>query len=82
MCLAVPGKIEEINDHGLMKMANVNFEGIFKEVCIEWVPEVQIGDYIIVHAGFAINVLDKQEALDNLKLIREIAQGPNAYNKW
>ena len=82
MCLAVPGKIEEINDQGPMKMAKVDFNGIFKEVCIEWVPDVQIGDYVIVHAGFAINVLDKQEALENLKLIRELAEGDDAYMKW
>ncbi len=82
MCLAVPGKIEEINDQGPMKMAKVDFNGIFKEVCIEWVPDVQIGDYVIVHAGFAINVLDKQEALENLKLIRELAEGDEAYMKW
>lgn len=82
MCLAVPGRIEEINDQGPMKMANVDFNGVFKEVCIEWVPEVKIGDYIIVHAGFAINVLDEQEAMENLKLIREVAERPEAYRKW
>ena len=82
MCLAVPGKIEEINDQGPMKMARVNFNGIFKDVCVEWVPEVRKGDYVIVHAGFAINTLDEKEAIENLELIREIAEEPDAYNKW
>ena len=63
-------------------MAKVNFNGIFKDICIEWVPEARIGDYVIVHAGFAINILDKEEALENLRLIEEVAQKPGAYNKW
>lgn len=82
MCLAIPGKVEEINAQGPMVMAKVNFNGIFKEVCVDWIPEVNIGDYVIVHAGFAINILDKQEALENLKLITELANTPGVYNKW
>ncbi len=82
MCLAVPGKIEEINTSGPMTMAKVNFNGIFKEICVEWTPEAGIGDYVIVHAGFAINILDKDEALENLKLIKEITRNPDAYHEW
>lgn len=82
MCLAVPGKIEELNDQGPMLMAKVDFSGIRKDVCVDWVPEVKVGDYVIVHAGFAINVLDKKEAIENLKLIEEVANTPGAYRKW
>jgi hydrogenase expression/formation protein HypC len=82
MCLAIPGRIEEINNQGPMVMAKVSFNGIFKDVCVEWVPDVKIGDYVIVHAGFAINVLDQQEAIENIRLITELANTPGVYNKW
>lgn len=82
MCLAIPGKIEEIEEQGVMRVARVNFNGMLKEVCIEWVPEAEVGSYVIVHAGFAIAVLDEQEALENLELINEAVQSPDAYRKW
>ncbi len=82
MCLAIPGKIEEIDQQAIMRTARVNFNGMVKEVCIEWVPEADVGKYVIVHAGFAISVLDEKEALESLDLINEVAQSPNAYRKW
>lgn len=82
MCLAVPGKVEVINDQGPMLMAKVDFSGIKKDICIDWVPDVKVGDYVVVHAGFAINVLDKDEAEENLKMIEEVANTPGAYSKW
>ncbi len=82
MCLAIPGKIEEIEEKGLMRIARVNFNGITKDVCVEWVPEAEIGNYVIVHAGFAISILDEKEALENLELINKVAQEPGAYQKW
>jgi hydrogenase expression/formation protein HypC len=82
MCLAIPGKIEEIDQQAIMRTARVNFNGMVKEVCIEWVPEADVGHYVIVHAGFAISVLDEKEALESLDLINEVAQSPNAYRKW
>lgn len=82
MCLAIPGKVEEIEAEGLMKIARVNFNGVVKDVCVEWVPEVEVGNYVIVHAGFAISILDEKEALENLELINEVAQSPGAYRKW
>lgn len=82
MCLAIPGRIEEIDSTAMMKTARVNFNGMTKEVCIEWVPEAEVGSYVIVHAGFAISILDEAEALENLKLINEVAQSPDAYRKW
>ena len=72
MCVAVPGKIEEIKEGDAMTMAKVNFGGVCKDICIEWIPEVKVGDYVIVHAGFAINKLDEEEALKTLELFEEI----------
>jgi hydrogenase expression/formation protein HypC len=63
MCLAVPGKIMNITgDELLMRTGRVSFGGIIKEVSLAFVPEASIGDYIIVHAGFAISIIDEQEA--------------------
>ncbi len=72
MCLAVPGKVTEIYNANDLILGKVNFAGIQKEVCLEWVPEVQIGDYVIVHVGFAISVMDETEALETLKMLDDI----------
>ncbi len=71
MCLGIPGKVVEIND-GPLKMARVDFGGVRKEACLEYVPETQIGDYVIVHVGFAISRVDEEEALRTLELLRMI----------
>ena len=64
MCLAIPGKIESISgDDLLSRMGKVNFGGIFKEVSLACVPEAKTGDYVIVHVGFALSLVDKEEAL-------------------
>jgi len=63
MCLAVPGKVESISEgNSELRMAKVNFGGIRKDICIEWLPEVQIGDYILAHVGVALAKLDEEEA--------------------
>ena len=82
MCLAVPGRIEEIDGSGLMKMAKVNFSGLRKDVCIEGVPEAKQGDYVIVHAGFALNLLNQEEAQKTLALLREVEQAPQSLMQW
>ncbi len=71
MCLGIPGKVVEIND-GPLKMARVDFGGVRKEACLEYVPETQIGDYVIVHVGFAISRIDEEEALRTLEMLRMI----------
>ena len=64
MCLAVPGKIIEIdNSDKMMIQGKVDFAGIIKDISLAFVPEAKIGDYVIVHAGFAINIINKREAL-------------------
>ena len=73
MCLAVPGKVMEITgDDPLMRAGKVSFGGILKEVNLACVPEVQLGDYVIVHAGIAISVLDEKEAAITLEYLDQI----------
>lgn len=72
MCLGIPGKVIEISDEGPLKMARVDFGGVRKEACLAYVPEVQLGDYVIVHVGFAISQVDEEEALRTLELLRMI----------
>jgi len=71
MCLAIPGKVLEIEDAVQPRMGRVRFGGIQKRVCLEWTPDVKIGDYVIVHVGFAISKMDEEEALKTLELLRE-----------
>ena len=72
MCLAIPGKVTSIDRAASPVMADVSFGGILKRVCVEWLPEVAVGDYVIVHVGFAISRLDEQEALETLKILKEM----------
>lgn len=62
MCLAVPGKIESVVGSDLARMARVNFSGVIREVSLAYVPEAEIGDYVLVHVGFAITKIDEEEA--------------------
>ncbi len=73
MCLGVPGKILQIEPNPLgMTMGKVSFAGIVKEVCLAYVPEVQVGDYVVVHVGFAISKVDEQEAMQVFAFLREM----------
>jgi hydrogenase expression/formation protein HypC len=72
MCLAVPGKITEFLKTPGLKMGKVDFGGVFREVCLEAVPEAKIGEYVIVHAGFALSVLSEKEAQESLDAFREL----------
>jgi hydrogenase expression/formation protein HypC len=74
MCLGVPGKVVEmIGESPLgMPMARVNFGGIFKEACLAYVPEAQVGDYVIVHAGFALSVIDEEEAMEVFEMLKQM----------
>ncbi len=72
MCLGVPGRVIEIADeNGLARMGKVDFGGVIREVCLTYTPEAQVGDYVIVHAGFAISRLDEEEAQETLTLLEE-----------
>ncbi len=73
MCLGVPGKVLEIQPTPLgITMGKVSFGGIAREVCLAYVPEVQVGDFVIVHAGFAISCLDEQEAMEVFELLSQM----------
>lgn len=72
MCLGVPGKITEIYEQHGTRMGKVDFGGIVKEACLAYVPEVEVGDYTIIHVGFAITKLDEKSALETLALFHEM----------
>ncbi len=74
MCLGIPGRIVEIwgEEDELLRMGKVDFGGIVREVSLAYVPEVQVGDYVIVHVGFALHTIDEEEAQETLALFREI----------
>jgi hydrogenase expression/formation protein HypC len=74
MCLGVPGKIIEILDGPGLRMANVDFGGVIRQVCIETLPDAQVGDYTIVHAGYALNKLSEEEAQETLAILREMGE--------
>jgi hydrogenase expression/formation protein HypC len=73
MCLGVPGKIIEIYAAGYLRMGKVDFGGVTRETCLEALPEAKVGDYTIVHAGFALNLLSEEEAQATLDTLRELA---------
>lgn len=73
MCLAIPGKIVSISgDEDIYRKGKVNFGGIVKEVSLAYVPDAQVGDYVIVHVGFAISRLDEEEATQVFEYLRQM----------
>jgi hydrogenase expression/formation protein HypC len=72
MCLAIPGKVEEILTEGDVRVGRVNFGGVIKRVCLDYVPEVEVGDYTIVHVGFALSKIDEESAQKTLAIFREM----------
>jgi hydrogenase expression/formation protein HypC len=72
MCLGIPGKVIEIFQCDGMLMGKVDFGGLVKEVCLAYVPEIVVGDYAIIHVGFAITQLDEESAQETLALLRQI----------
>ncbi len=77
MCLGIPGKITEIYEKDSLKMAKIDFGGIVKEVCLAYTPEAEVGNYALIHVGFAISLMDEEEAQETLKLIKEVADFNN-----
>jgi hydrogenase expression/formation protein HypC len=72
MCLGVPGRIDSIRDDRGTPMATVDFGGIRKEVCLAYLPDAEVGEYTLVHVGFAITRIDEESAMETLELIRAI----------
>ena len=73
MCLGVPGKIVETYEKGGLQMAKVDFGGVFREACLNYVPEAKAGEYCIIHVGFAISLLSESEAMETLELLKQIS---------
>ena len=74
MCLAIPGKVLDTYDQRGLRMAKVQFGGIVREACLEYVPETHVGEYILVHVGFAISKVDEEEAQRTYQLLEEMDQ--------
>lgn len=72
MCLGIPGKVVEIYETDGVRMGKVDFDGIIKEVCLAYLPEIEIGDYAIVHVGFAITRLDEASARETLAMFQAL----------
>lgn len=72
MCLAIPGKVVAIDEGSLPLMGRASFGGIEKQVCLDWLPEVRIGEYVVVHVGFAIARIDEEDARITIGLEREM----------
>ena len=74
MCLAIPGKVVEIFDENGLKRGKIDYSGTLNTACLEYVPEVKVGEYVIVHAGFAISVIDETEANKTLELWNDMVE--------
>ncbi|NQU30188.1 MAG: HypC/HybG/HupF family hydrogenase formation chaperone [Anaerolineae bacterium] len=74
MCLGVPGKIIEVTEKNGLRMAQVDFGGIVREACLEYLPEANVGDYTVIHVGFAISLLSEEEAQASLEMLKEIIE--------
>jgi len=73
MCLAVPGKVVSIDESNPdLKIAKVNFSGVMKDVCVQWLPDLKVGEYVLVHVGFALNKIDEKDAIETLQILKEI----------
>jgi hydrogenase expression/formation protein HypC len=74
MCLAIPGKVLGFHQTDGLRMSRVDFGGVSREACLEYLPEAEVGDYVLVHAGFAISRVDPEEAARTLQLLEEMGQ--------
>ena len=72
MCLGIPGKLTEIYEDNGLTMGKIDFGGVVKEACLAYVPDIQLGDYAIIHVGFAISRIDPEEAARTLELLAEM----------
>lgn len=73
MCLGVPGKIIELFEANGLPMGKIDFGGVTREACLAYVPEAQVGDYTVIHVGFALHLISEQEAQETLELLQQIA---------
>ena len=78
MCLGIPGKVAETYQQNDLPMAKVEFGGIRKEICLSYVPEAVVGDYVIVHVGFAISRIDEKEAAEIFDYLKQIGEAEDS----
>jgi hydrogenase expression/formation protein HypC len=76
MCLAVPGEIVSMHEREGLRFARVQFGGIAREVCLEYQPAAQVGDFVLVHVGFAIATVDREEASRQWSVLKELGEEP------
>ncbi len=81
MCLGIPGRLVEIHKQDDLPMGKVEFGGIRKEVCLAYTPEAQVGDYVLVHVGFAISRIDEAEAQEIFSYLEEISESESLNNE-
>jgi hydrogenase expression/formation protein HypC len=74
MCLAVPGRLVEIQGEGDVRMGRIDFGGVVRQACLAYLPEAEPGDYVLVHVGFAISRIDEQAARETLEALRQIGE--------
>ncbi len=73
MCLGIPGKITEIYENNGLQMGKIDFGGVIREACLQYVPEAKIGDYTLIHVGFALNIISEEDAMETLEILRSIS---------
>jgi hydrogenase expression/formation protein HypC len=74
MCLGIPGEVMELHEREGLRFARVRFGGITREVCLEFLPDVAPGDYVLVHVGFALSRIDAEQAEENLRILAELGE--------
>jgi hydrogenase expression/formation protein HypC len=74
MCLAIPGEVVAVHERDGLRFGRVQFGGIAREVCLEYQPEARVGDFVLVHVGFAIATVDRDEAARQWELLRELGE--------
>jgi hydrogenase expression/formation protein HypC len=74
MCLAVPGKVVSIDPSGPLRMGKVDFGGVEMDICMEFLPEATVGDYVLAHVGTALTLLSEEDAMATLDALRELGE--------
>ena len=74
MCLAIPGKVLTVEKDSNPVMGNVNFAGVQRRVCLDWLPDVKVGEYVLVHVGFALSKVDEKEAEETLNMLQRMGE--------
>lgn len=72
MCLGIPGKVLEIYEKNGLRMGKVDFGGVIKETCLAYLPDIEVGEYTVVHVGFGISRIDEEEAMQTLQMLEEM----------